>query len=112
MMESTSPSRVEDGPEELEEEEEDPHLTFRHIRTASVILESGDRVRRKISLLSQYEESPFENDEHRPLLDTRSGTTTAYSSMPGSVVDREILPWERTRLDKFKSWLRSEALKR
>ena len=112
LMEPSSPARVEADPDEEEEAEEDPLLTFRHIRTASVILPSGDRVRRKVSLLSTYNESPFEDDERRPLLDTRSGTNTAYSSMPGSAIDREIAPWERTRFDIFKSCLHSEGLKR
>src|SRR5579859_6673309 len=109
-MEQSSPARVQADPDEMEdeEEEEDPLLTFRHIRTVSVILPSGDRVRRKVSLMSTHNENPFEHDERRPLLDTsRSGTITAYSSMPGSAIDTEIPPWEPTQFDKFKSWLQS-----
>lgn len=112
-MESSSPARVRNDPDEVVEElEEDPLLTFRHIRTASVILPSGDRVRRKVSLMSTYDESPFEDDEREPLLDTRNGTTTAYFSMPRNVVDREMSLWEPTHFDQFKSFFQSEGLKR
>ena len=111
-MSSSSPSCVEDVAEDAHETEEDPLLSFRHIRTASVILPSGDRVRRKVSLMSTYDENPFEDDERQPLLDTRSGEHTACSSIPGTAIDREISPWEPSRFDKMKSFLRSEGLKR
>ena len=109
-MSSSSPSRVEDVAEDAHETEEDPLLSFRHIRTASVILPSGDRVRRKVSLMLTYDENPFEDDERQPLLDTRSGENTACSFIPGTGIDREISPWEPSRFDKMKSFLRSEVM--
>lgn len=95
-----------------EDEEEDPLLTFRHVRSASVILPSGDRVRRKVSLLSICDESPFE-DEQSPLLGNGiSNTPGGYSSVHLSPSNRDLPSWHKSRLDRIKDALRSEALKR
>ena len=107
---ASSPERVDDE----SDDEIDPLLTFLHVRTASVILPSGDRVRRQVSLQSIYDDNPFENNEQTPLLDSRNipTTGTGYSSVVPSPIDRGLLPWERTKFDKFKTWLQSEGLKR
>jgi hypothetical protein len=107
---ASSSERVDDD----SDDEIDPLLTFLHVRTASVILPSGDRVRRQVSLQSIYDDNPFENSERTPLLDTRNipTTCTGYSSVVPSPTDREVPPWERTRFDKFKTWVQSEGLKR
>jgi hypothetical protein len=109
---ASSPERVDSDTEE--ENEIDPLLQFLHVRTASVILPSGDRVRRQVSLQSIYDDNPFENNERTPLLDTRNipPTGTGYSSVAPSSIEREIPPWEKARFDKFKIWLHSEGLKR
>jgi hypothetical protein len=88
--------------------EEEPIHGIHHVRTASVILRSGDRVRRKVSLMSIYDENPFEDDQ-TPLLST---SVSGYSSVTQSQVAREVTPWEATRWDKLCDWLRSEGLKR
>lgn len=54
----------------VEEEEEFDEVNgnrFHHVRTASVILPSGDRVRRKVSLMSVFDGSPIDEDEQSPL---------------------------------------------
>lgn len=116
MATYSSPSKADnklDVAEEEEEEEVDPLLPFHHVRTASVILRSGDRVRRKVSLMSIYDESPLEQvNNTTALLDPRGTAGTSYSSITPSLVDREIQPWEITPYDKFKIWLHSEGLKR
>lgn len=114
MENSPSPSKQKDGTDDEEEEEEEVLFSFHHIRTASVILRSGDRVRRKISLMSMFDESPFEEDNDRaPLLDPRGTAGTSYSSIAPNLVDRQVQLWEKpNRLDTVKIWLHSEGLKR
>jgi hypothetical protein len=100
---ATSSATVQD-----DVEEEEPVHGIHHVRTASVILRSGDRVRRKVSLMSIYDEDPFE-DNQTPLLSTG---VVGYSSVTQSPVAREVTPWENTPWDKLRDWLRSEGLKR
>jgi hypothetical protein len=109
------PERVEHGADtETQEAEEDidSPVTFHHVRTASVILPSGDRVRRQVSLMSVHDESPFDGDESSPLIDSGDTPGTTYSSVAANLVDRGIQPCETSRLDKFKTWLTSERVKR
>jgi len=104
--------------EEDDDEDDDPVLfSFQHVRTASVILPSGDRVRKRVSLMSVYDESPFDESETAALIQSHGtgGTAgTAYSSIAPSLVDRGPQPWDQhsTRWEKCKKWLHSEALKR
>jgi hypothetical protein len=104
--------------EEDDDEEDDPVLfSFQHVRTASVILPSGDRVRKRVSLMSIYDESPFDEGETAALIHSHgTGETagTSYSSIAPSLVDRGFQPWDHkpTRMDKWKKWLHSEGLKR
>jgi len=104
--------------EEDDDEEDDPVLfSFQHVRTASVILPSGDRVRKRVSLMSIYDESPFDEGETAALIQSHgTGETaaTTYSSIAPSLVERGAQPWDHnpTRLDKWKKWLHSEGLKR
>jgi hypothetical protein len=98
-----------------EHDEADPLLTFHHVRTASVILPSGDRVRRKVSLMSIEDESPFEEDEGPAGL--RAGSygsrnVFGYSSIAPSFVSREMPMAEEPRWHRIQSWIRSEELKR
>lgn len=111
MATSMSPSREGDKIN-AEDEAEENVFFFRHVRTASVILPSGDRVRRKVSLMSTYDENPFEDDEQTALIDSGGTEGTIYSSIEPSLADRSIQPWEVYRYDKFKNWLHSEGLKR
>jgi hypothetical protein len=112
MATPSAPTNATDGANTGEAEYEDPLLTFHHVRTASVILPSGARVRRKISLMSTYDENPFEEDDDTPLLDPGGTAGSSYSSIIPTLVDRDIQPWEVTRYDKFQIWLHSEGLKR
>ena len=112
MATTSSPTNATDEVNTGGAEYEDSLLTFYHVRTASVIIPSGARVRRKISLMSTYDENPFEEDDHIPLLDPGSTAGSSYSSIVPTLVDRDIQPWEITRYDKFKIWLQSEGLKR
>ena len=115
MENPSSPSKKKDGTAEGEEGEHVSLFSIHHIRTASVILRSGDRVRRKVSLLSIFDENPFEEDDNdrAALLDPRATAGTSYSSIAPSLVDREFQLWEKpTCVDKFKLWLQSEGLKR
>ena len=100
----------------VEEEEEFDEVNgnrFHHIRTASVILPSGDRVRRKVSLMSVFDESPIEEDEQSPLLDPGASVRTDRSSMAPSFAERGVLYEQRlSRVDKFKKWFFSENPKR
>jgi len=104
--------------EEGEDEEDDPVLfSVQHVRTASVILPSGDRVRKRVSLMSIHDESPFDEGDTAALVQSHEtgGTAgTAYSSIAPSLVDRGPQPWEHkpTRLDRWRKWLHSEGLKR
>ena len=92
--------------------EEDPLLTFRHVRTASVILPSGDRVRRKVSLLSIQDESPFE-DEDTPLLgDGSANIAEGYSSIHSGASGRDLPPWHVSRFKKVMNYLKNEPVKR
>lgn len=88
----------------LSDSEEDH--PFRHMRTASVIVESGARVRRNITLAP--DETSSEEDEHAPLL-AGSSSGTGYSSVSRDSAARDIEP---SRRDRFVKWLRSENPKR
>jgi hypothetical protein len=115
MENPTSPSKKKDGTAEEEEGEYDSLFSIHHVRTASVILRSGDRVRRKVSLLSIYDENPFEEDDNdrAALLDPSATAGTSYSSIAPCLVDRQFQLWETPScVDKFKLWLQSEGLKR
>lgn len=104
--------------EEDEDEDDDPVLfSFQHVRTASVILPSGDRVRKRVSLMSIYDESPFDEGETAALIQSHgSGGTagTIYSSIAPSLLDRGAQPWDRhpAPWEQWKKWLHSEGLKR
>lgn len=112
-MASSSPPGPKDDGDARQTTEEDPLLPCHHVRTASVILRSGDRVRRKVSLMSIFDENPFEEDECQTSLRNPGGTaSTAYSLIAPSLADRDIQPCESTRLEKFRVWLHSEGLKR
>jgi hypothetical protein len=84
-------------------EEEHP---FRHMRTASVIVESGARVRRNITLAP--DEISSEEDEHAPLLNG-SSSGTGYSAVSRDIAARDIKP---SRKERFIKWIRSENPKR
>ena len=114
MANSSSPSKTKDGKTGEEETEDDVPIPFYHVRTASVILPSGDRVRKKISLKSIYDENPFEDDDERAtLLDHGAMPETSNCSVSRSLVDRGIQTWEKpSRIDKFEAWVHSEGLKR
>ena len=114
MANSSSPSKTKDGTTEEEDTEDDFLFSFHHVRTASVILPSGDRVRRKVSLMSIFDENPFEEDNDRTaLLSTQGTAATSYSSIVPSLVDRDIQSCDKPgRVDKFKTILHSEGLKR
>ena len=115
MANSSSLSKKKDQRTEEEEAEDDILFPFYHVRTASVILPSGDRVRRKVSLMSIYDENPFEEDanDRTALSDPRGTVGTTYSSIAPSLVDRQVQIWEKpSRVDKFTLWLQSEGLKR
>src|SRR5271169_4438023 len=77
--------------EEGEDEEDDPVLfSVQHVRTASVILPSGDRVRKRVSLMSIHDESPFDESETAALINSHGtgGTAgTVYSSIAPSLLD-------------------------
>ena len=109
MASSSSPT-VEDNVTEYRK------LAYHRIRTASVILPSGDRVRRKVSLASIDDETPFEDDDQTPLLSTNIAGVSGCSSITPSSISRDIpqdaVPWEPSRLDQFKTLLHSEGLKR
>ena len=113
-MESiSSPLRSENETEIAEEADEvDPLLTFHHVRTASVILESGARVRRKVSLVSIDEGDSLESGEQSPLLDPGGTVGTSYSSIAPAIIDRSLRPWRTKQINKFVIWLQSEGLKR
>ena len=111
-METTKcPARVENEDDTDIEEDEPPHVVH-HVRTASVILESGDRVRKKVSLLSVYDEPLDESLERTPLLNSGETAGVCYSSIAPGFVDRSAQPLEWTWYENFRSWPRSEGLKR
>jgi hypothetical protein len=116
MATVSSPSKARDKTnteeEEGNEEEIDPLLTFHHVRTASVILPSGDRVRRKVSLMSITNESPFEEDDGLPQIGPGYAANTTYSSIASTVGSRGVQTREVSRYDKFKTLLQNEGLKR
>jgi hypothetical protein len=114
MATSSSPSKQNDGTTEEEEAEGDVPFQCYHVRTASVILQSGDRVRKKVSLMSICDENPFDDDNERaPLLDSGGTTSTSYSSLARSLIDRGIQSWGKPScIDKFETWVHSEGLKR
>jgi hypothetical protein len=96
-------------------DEEDLSLPLHVVRTASVILPSGDRVRRKVSLISIDDEIPFEHhdSEDRSLLsDARSTAGTNYGSIASIDLERGIHSWVMSCFRKFRTCLRSEQLKR
>jgi hypothetical protein len=84
-------------------EEEHP---FVHMRTASVIVKSGARVRRNITLAA--DEVSSEEDEHEPLLNG-SSSGTGYSGVSRDIPARDIKP---SRKERFVKWIRSENPKR
>ena len=107
------------APDEQGDDEEDDQIlfSFKHIRTASVILPSGDRVRKRVSLMSIYDESPFDEGETAALIPSHgTGETeeTAYSSIAPTFVGRGQRPpdYMRAQMEKLKKWLHSEGLKR
>jgi hypothetical protein len=94
---------------EDEELEEEIVGRFQHVRTASVIVESGARVRRTVTLAPD-DESPFdEDDEHSALLSGDLASGPWYSSFVSGIRTREVLPLEK---DWFVSWICSENPKR
>ena len=110
----TSPERfsVLRPPDSVVEEDEDDvpigPISY-HVRTASVILPCGARVRRQVSLVSMHDESPFE-DESSPLLGNGSANTPgSCNPTPPTPPARGLPPWRKSR---FETLLQSEALKR
>lgn len=109
MMRPVSPVWDEDDADSASETDElDTVLTFKHVRTASVILPSGDRVRKKVSLMSIDENSVYESTA---LLDSGRTNGPAYSSATSDDVDRAQSRATRW-FSNFMFWLRSEAFKR
>jgi hypothetical protein len=110
---TSSPDRPDADPQAEDAWGEDPCAIFRRLRSASVILPSGDRVRRKVSLLSNYDESPFEDDdEQAPLLDGDDFAPATVDSLFPRAVDRELPSWMKDRLNTCRNFLTSEPLKR
>jgi hypothetical protein len=91
-------------PDVLSDSEED-HRPFMHMRTASVIVESGARVRRNITLAPEVSS---EEDESSPLING-SSSGTGYSGVSRDIAARDLKP---SRKDRFIKWLRSENPKR
>ena len=111
MAASSSPAKRKD-----ESTIEEDAALFSFVREASVILPSGDRVRRQVSL-TIYDEDPYQETDRTALLGSRGGAGTvgsSYSSIASIIVDRDIQPLDSktSKVDKFKNWIQSEGLKR
>jgi len=90
---------------------QEPRVRPRPFRAASVIIESGARVRRIITLAPE-DESPFEEDECSGLLDGGGTSATRYSSIPSGIATRELCAPKQSWKDKFVTWIRGENPKR
>lgn len=97
-------------PSAVDEEEEVFRRPY-HVRTASVILESGVRVRRNISLAPEYE-LPLGEDERSNLLGDGAVSGTGYSSISPSISARDIGALKKLWKHWFVKWVRSENPKR
>ena len=89
---------------------QEPLVRPRPFRTASVIIESGARVRRNVTL-APVDELPFEEDERSSLLDHSATSGTGYSISCG-IATRERFLSKPSLQDKFVTWIRSENPKR
>jgi len=90
---------------------QEPLVHPRPFRAASVIIESGARVRRNITLAPE-DESPFEEDESSSLVDHSATSATGYSSISSRIASREFFVSKPSWKDKFVTWMRSENPKR